>query len=83
MSTECLTELVEFARRNSPYYRDLYAAVKAGGPHHLEDLPVIDQAGFWSANTPRNNGRQAGRRPGQPAQRRDRPAGRHQRLDRS
>ncbi|MFI7292695.1 phenylacetate--CoA ligase family protein [Streptomyces sp. NPDC050121] len=56
MSTECLTELVEFARRNSPYYRDRYAAVKAGGPHHLEDLPVIDQDGFWSANTPRNNG---------------------------
>jgi hypothetical protein len=38
MSTERLTELVEFARRNSPYYRALYAAVKPG-------------SGPWSAST--------------------------------
>ncbi|WP_235884082.1 phenylacetate--CoA ligase family protein [Saccharopolyspora elongata] len=50
-----LTELVDFARRNSPYYRDLYAGVAADGPIRAEDLPIVDHIGFWKANTVQDN----------------------------
>lgn len=55
MSDQRVTELVEFARRNSPYYQDLYAGLRTDKPLLLEDLPIIDHTGFWAANTPRNN----------------------------
>jgi phenylacetate-coenzyme A ligase PaaK-like adenylate-forming protein len=55
MSERQLTELVRFVRRNSPYYRELYADVGDRGPVRLEDLPIIDHPGFWAANTPQDN----------------------------
>lgn len=55
MNEHDLTGLVEFVRRNSPYYRDLYTDVKVDGPIHVEDLPIIEHAAFWAANSVRNN----------------------------
>ena len=49
-STSTLQELVEFARENSPYYQKHYANV----PKHvceLNDIPILDHASFWAANT--------------------------------
>ncbi|MFB6823004.1 phenylacetate--CoA ligase family protein [Streptomyces virginiae] len=50
MSAQQLTDLIRFARHNSPYYRELYASLP---PHvdRLTDLPVVDQQDFWAANT--------------------------------
>ncbi|MGW2892545.1 hypothetical protein ACWDDN_46065 [Streptomyces griseoruber] len=47
-----LAELVEFARRNSPYYRDLYAEVPTGRTLRLEDLPVITTPGSGRPTPP-------------------------------
>ncbi|MCX5307838.1 MULTISPECIES: phenylacetate--CoA ligase family protein [Streptomyces] len=49
MSAQQLSDLIRFARHNSPYYRDLYASLP---PHvdRLTDLPVVDQQDFWAAN---------------------------------
>jgi phenylacetate-CoA ligase len=50
MPAKSLQELVDFARRNSPFYGELYRDV----PHaisHITELPIIDQAAFWAANT--------------------------------
>ncbi|MGZ9929118.1 phenylacetate--CoA ligase family protein [Streptomyces sp. NC-S4] len=49
MSAQQLSDLIRFARHNSPYYRDLYASLP---PHvdRLADLPVVDQQDFWAAN---------------------------------
>jgi phenylacetate-coenzyme A ligase PaaK-like adenylate-forming protein len=49
MPAKALGDLVAFARRNSPFYADLYR----GQPDEfglLTDLPVIDQVEFWAAN---------------------------------
>ncbi|MEU9478032.1 phenylacetate--CoA ligase family protein [Streptomyces sp. NPDC048191] len=54
MPVQPIAELIRFARHNSPFYRDLYAHL----PDHvtcLTDLPVVPQAEFWRANTPRDN----------------------------
>lgn len=50
MSAQHLSDLIRFARHNSPFYRDLYASLP---PHvdRLTDLPVVDQREFWAANT--------------------------------
>lgn len=50
MSAQQLTDLIRFARHNSPFYRDLYASLP---PHidRLTDLPVVDQQEFWGANS--------------------------------
>ncbi|MEU9305380.1 phenylacetate--CoA ligase family protein [Streptomyces sp. NPDC048269] len=50
MSAQQLSDLIRFARHNSPFYRDLYASLP---PHadRLTDLPVVDQKEFWAANT--------------------------------
>ncbi|WP_331730471.1 AMP-binding protein (plasmid) [Kitasatospora sp. NBC_00070] len=54
MSAQKISDLIRFTRRNSPYYRDLYASLP---PHvdRLADLPVIDQEAFWAANTLRDS----------------------------
>jgi len=44
-----LSELVDHARRNSPFYRELYRDVPET-VSHLTQLPIIDQAAFWAAN---------------------------------
>ncbi|WP_189958302.1 phenylacetate--CoA ligase family protein [Streptomyces alanosinicus] len=54
MPVQPIAELIRFARHNSPFYRELYAHL----PDHvtrLTDLPVVPQADFWRANTPRDN----------------------------
>ncbi|QHC22240.1 phenylacetate--CoA ligase family protein [Streptomyces sp. GS7] len=54
MPVQQLTELIRFVRRNSPFYRELYA----GLPDHVDELtalPVVPQDAFWRANTPRDN----------------------------
>ena len=49
-STDAVRELVSFARKNSPYYRERYANL----PEHVSELnqiPVLDHQSFWTANT--------------------------------
>lgn len=53
MTVYALQELVDYARRNSPYYTELYASL--GANVTLEKLPVLDQGQFWAANTLVNN----------------------------
>jgi len=50
MPAKPLQELVDFARRNSPFYAELYRDVPRT-VSHLTQLPLIDQAEFWAANT--------------------------------
>lgn len=45
-------DLICYARTHSPFYKDLYDGVEGSS---LADLPVVDQAAFWAANTVRNN----------------------------
>ncbi|MFD0527362.1 hypothetical protein ACFQ1I_09080 [Kitasatospora arboriphila] len=47
-------ELIRFVRRNSPFYAELYASLP-DRTERLTDLPVVPQAEFWRANTPRDN----------------------------
>ncbi|MEU8779109.1 phenylacetate--CoA ligase family protein [Streptomyces sp. NPDC048606] len=54
MSAHLLSDLIRFARHNSPFYRDLYASLPPD-TDRLTDLPVVDQDAFWAANTPRDN----------------------------
>jgi len=48
-----LDRIVAVARTLSPYYRDLYAGLPDAAP--LTALPVVDQKGFWAANTVQDN----------------------------
>lgn len=41
-----LKEIIENARNNSPYYRELYKNVNSD---KLSDLPVVDQSTFWKS----------------------------------
>ncbi|WP_031070686.1 phenylacetate--CoA ligase family protein [Streptomyces sp. NRRL S-118] len=54
MSAHQLSDLVRFARHNSPFYRDLYASLPPDADR-LTDLPVVDQQEFWAANTLHHN----------------------------
>lgn len=49
MPAKPLPDLIAFARRNSPFYAELYRDLPAGLAT-LAELPVIDQVDFWSAN---------------------------------
>jgi phenylacetate-CoA ligase len=49
MPAKPLRELIDLARRGSPFYGDLYRDLPEG-VDTLTDLPVIDQADFWTAN---------------------------------
>jgi phenylacetate-CoA ligase len=44
-----LAELISFARQNSPYYRDLYAALPAETTD-LTALPLVDHTAYWKAH---------------------------------
>ncbi len=46
-------ELAKFAKQNSVYYGKLYSGISHF--EKLSDLPVVDQAEFWAANTSKNN----------------------------
>jgi phenylacetate-CoA ligase len=50
MPEKSLQELVDFARRNSPFYGELYRDVPQV-ISHITQLPIIDQAAFWAANS--------------------------------
>ncbi|MFE9467483.1 phenylacetate--CoA ligase family protein [Streptomyces virginiae] len=50
MSAQQLSDLIRFARHNSPFYRDLYASLPPDAGR-LTGLPVVDQKSFWAANT--------------------------------
>ncbi|MFF5705599.1 phenylacetate--CoA ligase family protein [Streptomyces sp. NPDC012794] len=50
MSAQQLSDLIRFARHNSPFYQGLYASLPQH-IDHLTDLPVVDQQAFWAANT--------------------------------
>lgn len=50
MPAKSLQELVDFARRNSPFYAELYRDVPQA-ISHITELPIIDQTAFWAANT--------------------------------
>jgi phenylacetate-CoA ligase len=45
-------DLICYARAHSPFYQELYDGIEG---FELTDLPVVDQAAFWAANTVRNN----------------------------
>ncbi|RJL34084.1 phenylacetate--CoA ligase family protein [Bailinhaonella thermotolerans] len=49
MPAKPLQVLVDFARRNSPFYAELYRDVPQT-VRDLTELPIIDQAEFWAAN---------------------------------
>lgn len=50
MPAKSLTDLVDFARRNSPFYGELYRDIPQNITH-LTQLPIVDQAAFWAANS--------------------------------
>jgi phenylacetate-CoA ligase len=45
-----LPELVDFVRSHSPFYAEAYRDVPRA-VSHITQLPIIDQAAFWAANT--------------------------------
>jgi phenylacetate-CoA ligase len=49
MPAKSLRDLVDFARRHSPFYARAYRDVPDGASD-LTQLPIIDQAAFWAAN---------------------------------
>jgi phenylacetate-CoA ligase len=48
-------ELVLLAQEKSPYYKELYRGIGDLKGLSLSDIPVVDQAEFWSANTTRDS----------------------------
>ncbi|MFF4187588.1 phenylacetate--CoA ligase family protein [Streptomyces sp. NPDC001691] len=54
MPVHQVSDLIRFARDHSPFYADLYADLPPE-VDRLTDLPVVDQAAFWAANTLRDN----------------------------
>ncbi len=49
-----LTQLLLFARQNSPYYRQLYQAIPEQSTR-LTDYPILHLESFWQANGTENN----------------------------
>ncbi|ARP73302.1 AMP-dependent synthetase [Streptomyces pluripotens] len=54
MPVQPLAELIRFVRRNSPFYRDLYAHLPST-TDRLAELPLVPQVDFWRANSPGDN----------------------------
>jgi phenylacetate-CoA ligase len=51
-----LREVVEHARAHSPFYAELYRGLGGAATDlELEDLPVVEQAAFWAANSMQGN----------------------------
>ncbi|MBP9679834.1 MAG: phenylacetate--CoA ligase family protein [Bacteriovorax sp.] len=42
-----LDEIIDYARKNSPFYRELYSGVSYG---QITDLPITEQAQFWKGD---------------------------------
>lgn len=49
-SKSALEELVKFARKNSPYYRQYYANLPEN-VSELNEIPLLDHESFWAANS--------------------------------
>lgn len=49
-----LEDVVRNAKKNSPYYSELYREVNPDS-FRLEDLPLVDQTDFWKANSYEDN----------------------------
>lgn len=47
-----IEEIIQYAAKNSPYYRKLYEGCNLS---KLENLPLVDQEEFWHANTYTDN----------------------------
>lgn len=50
MPAKSLQDLVDFARRNSPFYAEIYRDVPQT-ISHITQLPIVDQTAFWAANS--------------------------------
>ncbi|MQA27870.1 MAG: phenylacetate--CoA ligase family protein, partial [Micromonosporaceae bacterium] len=50
MPAKSLRDLVDHARRHSPFYADLYRGLPEG-VSDITMLPVVDQLQYWEANT--------------------------------
>ena len=50
MPAKSLQDLVDHVRRHSPFYAEAYKDVPET-VSHLTQLPIVDQAAFWAANT--------------------------------
>jgi phenylacetate-CoA ligase len=50
LPAKSLQELVDHARRHSPFYAELYRDVPET-VSHITQLPIVEQAAFWAANT--------------------------------
>ena len=44
-------ELIQFARTNSPFYKNAWEHLPAQTPSSIEALPITDPAAYWSANS--------------------------------
>lgn len=55
MTVYPLQDVVEYARRHSPFYAELYAGLPCSGKLTVQDLPVLDQGRFWAANSLSDN----------------------------
>jgi phenylacetate-CoA ligase len=49
MPAKPLQALVDYVRRNSPFYAELYRDVPEA-VSHLSQLPIVDQGAYWEAN---------------------------------
>lgn len=54
MKVYSLKELVAFARKKSPFYKKLYRRIHPSS-FRLSDLPIIEEAQFWKANSFEHN----------------------------
>src|SRR5579862_9230586 len=54
MKTYSLSNLVKIVKSKSPFYKRLYKNIKTARLH-LSDLPVVDEAAFWKANSHKSN----------------------------
>lgn len=50
MPAKSLQDMVDFVRRHSPFYAQAYRDVPRT-ISHITELPIVDQAAFWAANT--------------------------------
>ncbi|KAH9896364.1 hypothetical protein F4778DRAFT_794132 [Xylariomycetidae sp. FL2044] len=43
-------ELIEFVRKNSPFYKEAWKDLPTPSPSRIDALPVTDSAAYWAAN---------------------------------
>jgi len=50
-----LVELANFAKENSPYYRDLYANLEIDEKTPWHSVPAVQHSSYWTSNKDENN----------------------------